>query len=41
MLRALDHPYLALRLGIAEPQPGTPPRTPRLPAAQLIETVPR
>jgi nitroreductase len=40
MLRTFDHPYLALRLGIAEPQCGTPPRTPRLPAAQLIETVP-
>lgn len=39
-LRTFDHPYLALRLGIADPQSGTPPRTPRLPAVQLIDVVP-
>ncbi|UQU62250.1 nitroreductase [Couchioplanes caeruleus] len=40
MLTAFDHPYLALRLGIAEPEPGAARRTPRLPAAQLIDTTP-
>ena len=40
MLRTFDHPYLALRLGIAEPQSATPARTPRLPVTQLIDTVP-
>jgi nitroreductase len=39
MLKPLDHPYLALRLGISDPAPGTPPRTPRLPAAQLVEVL--
>ena len=40
MLKPFDHPYLALRLGIADPATGTPPRTPRLPAAQLVEVLP-
>jgi hypothetical protein len=40
MLKPFDHPYLALRLGIANPLPGTPPRTPRLPTAQLVEVLP-
>jgi len=40
LLKPLDHPYLALRLGITDPATGTPPRTPRLPAAQLVEVVP-
>ncbi|GIF00859.1 Acg family FMN-binding oxidoreductase [Paractinoplanes rishiriensis] len=40
MLTALDHPYLTLRLGIADPPSGPPRRTPRLPAAQLVEAVP-
>jgi nitroreductase len=39
LLAGLGHPYLALRLGIADPeQHGPPPRTPRLPAAQLVDT---
>jgi nitroreductase len=37
LLKPLDHPHLALRLGIAEPGAGAPPRTPRLPAAQVVE----
>ncbi|MEV6845737.1 nitroreductase [Actinoplanes sp. NPDC051411] len=40
VLKPLDHPYLALRLGIADAAPGVLPRTPRLPAAQLVEVVP-
>ncbi|WP_203789702.1 Acg family FMN-binding oxidoreductase [Paractinoplanes rishiriensis] len=40
MLKPFDHPYLALRLGIADPMPGAPPRTPRLPAAHLVEALP-
>ncbi|MCU7730966.1 nitroreductase [Actinoplanes sp. KI2] len=39
MLKPFDHPYLALRLGIAEPAPGAPPRTPRLPTAHIVEVV--
>lgn len=40
MLKPFDHPYLALRLGIADPAPGAPPRTPRLPTAQIVEVLP-
>jgi hypothetical protein len=39
LLAGLGHPYLALRLGIADPeQHGPPPRTPRLAVAQVIDT---
>jgi nitroreductase len=39
LLAGLGHPYLALRLGIANPeQHGLPPRTPRLPVAQVLDT---
>jgi nitroreductase len=39
LLAGLGHPYLALRLGIADPeQDGPPPRTPRLPVAQVVDT---
>jgi nitroreductase len=38
LLAGLGHPYLALRLGIANPeQHGPPPRTPRLPLAQVVD----
>jgi nitroreductase len=38
LLAGLGHPYLALRLGIADPEPnGPPPRTPRLAVAQVID----
>nr|MDT0656651.1 nitroreductase family protein [Micromonospora sp. DSM 115978] len=37
-LAGLGHPYLVLRLGIADPAHAGPPHTPRLPAAQLIDT---
>lgn len=39
MLKPFDHPYLALRLGIVDPATGAPPRTPRLPTAQLVEVL--
>jgi hypothetical protein len=39
LLAGLGHPYLALRLGIADPEEhGRLPRTPRLPVAQVIDT---
>jgi nitroreductase len=39
LLAGLGHPYLALRLGIADPeQHGPSPRTPRLPVAQVVDT---
>jgi hypothetical protein len=39
LLAGLGHPYLALRLGIADTeQHRPPPRTPRLPVAQVIDT---
>jgi nitroreductase len=37
-LANLGHPYLVLRLGIADPAHAGPPHTPRLPANQLIDT---
>lgn len=38
MLAGLGHPYLVLRLGIADPEHAGPPHTPRLPAAQVVDT---
>lgn len=39
LLAGLGHPYLALRLGIANPQQHwPPPRTPRLPVAEVVDT---
>jgi nitroreductase len=39
LIAGLGYPYLALRLGIADPeQQGAPPRTPRLPATQVVDT---
>jgi nitroreductase len=38
MLAGLGYPYLVLRLGRADPEHAGPPRTPRLPATQLIDT---
>jgi nitroreductase len=40
LLAGLGYPYLVLRLGIADPDEAGAPRTPRLPAAQLIDVVP-
>ncbi|MFC7535631.1 Acg family FMN-binding oxidoreductase [Actinoplanes sp. GCM10030250] len=38
LLAGLGHPYLALRLGIANPEPHRPsPRTPRLTRAQVVD----
>jgi len=38
LLANLGHPYLALRLGIADPElRGRPPRTPRLPLSQVVD----
>jgi hypothetical protein len=38
LLAGLGHPYLALRLGIANPEEHEPPpRTPRLPVAQVVD----
>jgi hypothetical protein len=38
LLGGLGHPYLALRLGMVDPeQPGPPPRRPRLAVAQVID----
>jgi nitroreductase len=38
MLAGVGYPYLALRLGIADPHHAGPPHTPRLPAEQTIDT---
>lgn len=38
MLANLGHPYLVLRLGMADPDHAGPPHTPRLPAAQVVDT---
>jgi len=38
MLAGLGRPYLALRLGLADPEHAGPPHTPRMPAEQLIDT---
>ncbi|HEU4422497.1 MAG TPA: nitroreductase family protein [Pilimelia sp.] len=40
VLSGFGHPYLVLRLGIADPEHAGPPHTPRIPAAQLIDTSP-
>ncbi|MBF9131310.1 nitroreductase [Plantactinospora sp. S1510] len=39
LLAGLGHPYLVLRLGIAAPEHAGPPHTPRLPTAQVIDTL--
>jgi nitroreductase len=39
LLSHLGHPYLVLRFGLADPDQAGPPRTPRLPAAQVVEMV--
>ncbi|MFC6020732.1 Acg family FMN-binding oxidoreductase [Plantactinospora solaniradicis] len=39
VLAGLGHPYLVLRLGIADPEHAGPPHTPRLPAAQVVDTL--
>jgi nitroreductase len=39
MLSGVGYPYLALRLGAADPDHAGPPHTPRLPADQVIEIV--
>ena len=38
VLAGLGHPYLVLRLGIADPDHAGPPHTPRIPAAQVVDT---
>ncbi|TWH69140.1 hypothetical protein JD77_04147 [Micromonospora olivasterospora] len=38
LLAGLGHPYLALRMGIANPQQPAPPHTPRLPTGQVVDT---
>lgn len=38
ILAGLGYPYLVLRLGIADPEHAGPPRTPRIPAEQLVDT---
>jgi nitroreductase len=37
MLSGVGHPYLALRLGAADPDHAGPPHTPRLPVEQTVE----
>lgn len=37
-LAGLGYPYLVLRIGIADPEHAGPPHTPRMPAAQVIDT---
>jgi nitroreductase len=37
-LAGLGYPYLVLRVGIADPEHAGPPHTPRMPAAQTIDT---
>ncbi|MFJ6196973.1 Acg family FMN-binding oxidoreductase [Micromonospora sp. NPDC092111] len=38
LLSGLGFPYLVLRLGIADPAQAGPPRTPRLPTEQVVDT---
>lgn len=38
ILAGLGHPYLALRLGMPNPALPVPPRTPRLPTEQIVDT---
>ncbi|GAB3086755.1 Acg family FMN-binding oxidoreductase [Micromonospora schwarzwaldensis] len=37
-LAGLGHPYLSMRLGVADPEHAGPPHTPRLDAAQTVDT---
>ncbi|RIV35584.1 Acg family FMN-binding oxidoreductase [Micromonospora radicis] len=38
VLAGLGHPYLVLRLGVADPEHAGPPHTPRLPREQVVDT---
>ncbi len=38
VLSGLGHPYLVLRLGVADPAHAGPPHTPRLPREQVVDT---
>ncbi|MFG1951199.1 Acg family FMN-binding oxidoreductase [Micromonospora sp. NPDC048830] len=38
LLAGLGHPYLALRIGVANPESAGPPHTPRLPTEQVVDT---
>ncbi|WFE44193.1 nitroreductase family protein [Verrucosispora sp. WMMD1129] len=38
LLSGLGHPYLGLRLGVADPAHAGPPHTPRLPREQVVDT---
>ena len=38
VLAGLGYPYLVLRLGLADPDVAGPPHTPRMPAAQILDT---
>ncbi|WP_368050070.1 nitroreductase [Micromonospora sp. C28SCA-DRY-2] len=38
LLAGLGHPYIVLRLGIADPAHAGPPHTPRLPVEQVVDT---
>lgn len=38
MLAGIGQPYLVLRLGVADPDHAGPPHTPRMPAAQVVDT---
>jgi nitroreductase len=38
LLADLGQPYLVLRLGVADPDHAGPPHTPRMPAAQVVDT---
>nr|WP_231933379.1 nitroreductase family protein [Micromonospora coxensis] len=38
LLSGLGHPYIVLRLGIADPAHAGPPHTPRLPVEQVVDT---
>jgi hypothetical protein len=40
MLADLGEPFLALRLGMADPDHAGPPHAPRLPADQVVEIAP-
>ncbi|MEU5674265.1 hypothetical protein ABZ749_28785, partial [Micromonospora sp. NPDC047753] len=38
LLSGIGFPYIALRLGIADPTQAGPPHTPRLTTAQVVDT---
>ncbi|WP_233197088.1 nitroreductase [Verrucosispora sp. ts21] len=38
VLAGFGHPYLVLRLGVADPEHAGPPHTPRLPREQVVDT---